>query len=73
MIQEAPIFVAFILPNVSWNENNLQIANTVILIYMYQTFAIGKPTDLIIYASLSRKVKSELQNFICCKRQRNEK
>lgn len=58
IIQETPIYVAFILPNVSWNENNLKIANSVVLIYMYQTFAIGKPIDLIIYGSLSRKVKS---------------
>lgn len=72
IIQETPISVAFILPNVSWNENSLQIANSVVLIYMYQTIAIGKPIDLIIYGSLSRKVKSELKNFICCKRQRNK-
>lgn len=51
----------------SWNENNLQIANSVVWIYMYQTFAIGKPIDLNIYGSFSRKVKSELKNFICCK------
>lgn len=59
--------MAFILPNVSWNENNLQIANSVVLIYMYQTFAIGKPIDLIIYGSLSRKVKSELKILFAAK------
>lgn len=71
IIQEAPIYVAFILTNVSWGEKNMQTTNSIILIYMYQTFAIGKPIDLLIYASLSQKVKSELMNIICCKRQRN--
>lgn len=68
ILQETPIYVAFILPNFAENEISIQNANSVILIYMYHTFAIGKPIDLLIYASLSRKVKSDLKNIIFCRK-----
>lgn len=68
ILQETPIYVAFILPNFTTHELRIQNANSIIHIYMYLTFVLGKPTDLLIYASLSRKVKSDIRNIICCRK-----
>lgn len=67
MLQETPIYFSLFYLNFNDNINNLKEANSVFLNYMMLTFAIGKPIDLIIYASLSKKVKNELWKIVCCK------
>lgn len=67
MLQETPIYFSLFYLNFNDNINKLKEANSVFLNYMMLTFAIGKPIDLIIYASLSKKVKNELWKIVCCK------
>lgn len=67
MLQETPIYFTLSYIYFSDGVTNLRDANSVFLNYMLLTFAIGKPIDLIIYASLSKKVKTELQKIVCCK------
>lgn len=51
---------------------HLQNATFIVQAQLFQTFAIGKPVDLLIYASLSRKVKSEPINLICCQKKKKK-
>lgn len=67
MLQETPIYFTLSYIYFSDGVTNLRDANSVFLNYMLLTFAIGKPIDLIIYASLSKKVKTELRKIVCCK------
>lgn len=67
MLQETPIYFTLFYIYFSEGVTNLRDANSVFLNYMLLTFAIGKPIDLIIYASLSKKVKTELWKIVCCK------
>lgn len=52
---------------------HLQNATFIVQAQLFQTFAIGKPVDLLIYASLSRKVKSEPINLIRCKKKKSKR
>lgn len=67
-VQEIPIYFAVISALYNQDTSNFQKINSIVILYIYQTFAIGKLIDFLIYASLSRKVKSELKNLIFCKK-----
>lgn len=71
-LQETPILVTTNLGSFGQSLTGIKNASSVVLIYMFQTFAIGKPIDLLIYASLSQKVKTELLNIICCRNKENK-
>lgn len=66
ILQETPIYISFFVLYFSKNIESVKNANSIVVSYMILTFAIGKPIDLIIYASLSQKVKSELKRIFCC-------
>lgn len=66
ILQETPIYISFFVLYFSKNIKSVKNANSIVVSYMILTFAIGKPIDLIIYASLSQKVKSELKRIFCC-------
>ena len=68
ILQEMPIYVSFVYATTGRDGLAIDTAQAVILVNMFQSFAIGKPIDVIIYASLSRKVKSELQKLLCCRK-----
>lgn len=71
-LQETPILVSTVFGSFIQSLTGIKNASSVVLIYMFQTFAIGKPIDLLIYASLSQKVKTELLNIICCRNKKNK-
>lgn len=66
ILQETPIYISFFVLYFSKNIKSVKNANSIVVSYMILTFAIGKPIDLIIYASLSQKVKTELKRIFCC-------
>lgn len=67
ILKETPIIISVFVPFFSKNIGSIKNANSIVISYMIQTFTIGKPIDLVIYASLSQKVKAELQRMFCCK------
>lgn len=71
-LQESPILVSIVYGSFVQSLAGLKNANSLVSIFMFQTFAIGKPIDLLIYASLSQKVKTELLNIICCRNKKNK-
>lgn len=71
-LQETPILVSTFLGTFGQSITGIKNASSVVLIFMFQTFAIGKPMDLLIYASLSQKVKTALLNIICCRNKKNK-
>lgn len=71
-VQEIPIYFAVISALYNQDTPNFQKSHSILVVYIYQTFAIGKLIDFLIYANLSRKVKSELKNLIFCKKWRKE-
>lgn len=71
-LQETPILVSTFLGTFGQSITGIKNASSVVLIFMFQTFAIGKPIDLLIYASLSQKVKTALLNIICCRNKKNK-
>lgn len=72
LVQEIPVYFAVISALYNQDTSNFQKVNSILVLYIYQTFAIGKLIDFLIYASLSRKVKSELKNLIFCKKWKKE-
>ena len=73
IVQEIPIFVVFFLSQSSQSAQDSIKMQSLIQIFMFQSFAVGKPIDFLIYASLSRLVKGELQKMFCCRKTRIEK
>ena len=73
ILQEIPIFVIFFLSQSSQSAQDSIKMQSLIQIFMFQSFAVGKPIDFLIYASLSRLVKGELQKMFCCRKTRLEK
>lgn len=67
-VQEIPIYFAVMSALFNKDKSNFEKMHSILIIYIYQTFAIGKLIDFFIYASLSSKVKSELRNLIFCKK-----
>lgn len=67
-VQEIPIYFAVMSALFNKDKSNFETMHSILIIYIYQTFAIGKLIDFFIYAGLSSKVKSELKNLIFCKK-----
>ena len=66
IFQEVPIYASPIIAATFQMSEVSETAQAIVTVIMFQAFAVGKPVDVIIYASLSKKVKSDLKRIFCC-------
>ena len=66
IFQEVPIYASSLIVSALQLSNMSETIQAIVTVIMFQSFAVGKPVDVIIYASLSKKVKSDLKRIFCC-------